>query len=229
MSRAILSVGIHGASGRMGTRLIQLIAEDAQAETGRGLGAGRPPRYRPRCCRSVWPGQVGGLAFADSAGRVGDRRHDRLLTAAGRARDHRMLSRAEDSPGRRHDRPGPDRAARPGTGRDPDPDPDRAQHEPGRQSADETGGRGRPFAGRVGRHRDHRDGITRPRKMLPAGRPFAWPSSRARESTTAGSSPVTPAMQNGSGPARSPSTPSGSPIVRASTPLSSACPGKPWN
>jgi 4-hydroxy-tetrahydrodipicolinate reductase len=30
MSRPILSIGIHGASGRMGTRLIQLIAEDAE-------------------------------------------------------------------------------------------------------------------------------------------------------------------------------------------------------
>ena len=52
-----------------------------------------------------------------------------------------------DSPGRRHDRFRPDRAARPGACGDPDPDPDRAQHEPGRQSADETGGRGRRSLG----------------------------------------------------------------------------------
>ena len=37
MSRANLSVGIHGASGRMGTRLIQLIAEDAQLKLGAAL------------------------------------------------------------------------------------------------------------------------------------------------------------------------------------------------
>jgi 4-hydroxy-tetrahydrodipicolinate reductase len=37
VSRAILAIGIHGASGRMGTRLIQLIAEDDELQLGAAL------------------------------------------------------------------------------------------------------------------------------------------------------------------------------------------------
>jgi 4-hydroxy-tetrahydrodipicolinate reductase len=37
VSRSILSIGIHGASGRMGTRLIQLIADDAELKLGAAL------------------------------------------------------------------------------------------------------------------------------------------------------------------------------------------------
>src|SRR5271155_3442295 len=37
VSRAILSVGIHGASGRMGTRLIQLMAQDPMLKLGAAL------------------------------------------------------------------------------------------------------------------------------------------------------------------------------------------------
>ena len=43
MSQAILSVGIHGASGRMGTRLIQLIALDPTLKLAAALErAGHP-------------------------------------------------------------------------------------------------------------------------------------------------------------------------------------------
>jgi 4-hydroxy-tetrahydrodipicolinate reductase len=43
VSRSILSIGIHGATGRMGTRLIQLIADDAELELGAALVRGGHP------------------------------------------------------------------------------------------------------------------------------------------------------------------------------------------
>ena len=49
MSRAILSVGIHGAAGRMGTRLIQLIAEDPALKLGGRARSGRASASRRRC------------------------------------------------------------------------------------------------------------------------------------------------------------------------------------
>ena len=69
MSRPILSIGIHGASGRMGTRLIQLIAEDAGLELGAALvREGHPEIGRDAGVRAGVR-RDGRIAFAVAAGR----------------------------------------------------------------------------------------------------------------------------------------------------------------
>ena len=229
MSRPILSIGIHGASGRMGTRLIQLIAEDPGLELAAALVRRGPSRHRPRCRPTRRGHGDGGLALELTCRRRGDRRDDRLLAAAGRSGHHRVLP----SRGRF-----PWSLARPASARQwhgagkcggSDPDLDRAQHEPGSQSAHETRGRGRAIAGLVRRHRDHRtasqDQERRPQRDGPSPGRVRGPRQPARPARVRRSRSRKPA------PARRNHDPlrCGSPIAPASTPLFSACRAKPWN
>ena len=77
MADPVLAVGIHGATGRMGTRLIQLI----QADPGAAAGGGDRPADHPRLGDDVGPlAGVGPLGVPlSSDARPARRRRDRLL------------------------------------------------------------------------------------------------------------------------------------------------------
>ena len=156
MSQVNVSIGIHGALGRMGTRLIQLIAEDP----GLTLAAALERDGHPRLGDDV--GVLTGIAPLGIAlssivpTKAAIDVDDRLLVAAGGPGDRGLVQGTERPAGGgdHRVRHGPAPGSRVSIG--PYPDPDLAQHEPGGEPLDETGRRGRARSGSDGRHRDHR-------------------------------------------------------------------------
>ena len=104
MTQAILSIGIHGATGRMGTRLMQLIADDPALELAAALERIGHPQLGQDAGTLAGSSPVGvctRLCLAD------DRKVDVMIDFSlpqGSIGVRTLLRRAQDPAGRRHHR-----------------------------------------------------------------------------------------------------------------------------
>ncbi len=228
VSRPILSIGIHGASGRMGTRLIQLIAEDPGLKLAAALVREGHPEIGRDAGTSGGHRRDGGLAVLVASGRGGGRRDDRLLAAAGCRRRHGVL------PLRGRFRWS---SARPASAR-----PQRSELEKAAAqipiliapNMSRAVNLLMKLVGEAARSLGSSADIAiierhhKTKKDAPSGTALRLAECAGRGNADAlpGSYPAMPARKTWPGPVKSRSTRSGSPIVPASTPLIFGLPGE---
>ena len=131
MAQSILSLGIHGATGRMGTRLVQLIAGDPELELVAAIDRTGHPQLGEDAGSLA---AVSPLGVPLSSSLPSDRKIDVMIDFSlpeGSLAIARLLCRARHPPRGRHHRfrRGPARPAR--SARRSDSDPHRSQHEHG--------------------------------------------------------------------------------------------------
>ena len=220
-----LTVGIHGASGRMGIRLIQLIQQDPGADARRGPGTPRTTRGSGRT-PARWPASG---RWACRCRRLEPDRPVRVVIdfsapAAALAMAKACAGRKIPAGGRHHRASSPSSARSWRRSRRVDPADDRLELQQGGEPADAPARRSPRGHSGMGRTSRSSSGTTTSRRTPPAAPPCGWRRSSARRSAPVPTATPTAARgSSASGPAaRSACTPCVPATTRASTPSSSA-------